>query len=86
MDRQELKREIIRMYANCGSYILQLDSYNKGNCITTRFRHPTRKKIIEVTEDIAEIRCVLVYNQTNNAHQRHAVECKTIEQFRKAIA
>ena len=87
MDEKELKREIIRMYAKCGSYILQLDTLDKGECYVTTFKHPTRRKIIEVTGDFyGNVKCVLVYNQTKNAMQRKAVECKTIEQFRRAIA
>ena len=86
MDRKELKRELIRLYARCGSYILQCENSEKNGVFTTRFRHPTRRKIIEVTESLSEILCVLVYNETTNAAQRNCTECKTIEQFRQAIA
>lgn len=86
MDRKDFKKELIGLYARCGSYILQLGGYEKGNCFVTSFLHPIRRKIIEVTEDLHEVKCVLVYNQTTNAHQRNAIECKRIEQFRKAIA
>lgn len=85
MDRKEFKRELLRLYVNCGSYILQMDSTERGGNYITTFRHPIQEKIIEVTEDEFELKCVLVYNQTTNATQRHSVECKTIEQFRKAI-
>ena len=85
MDRKEFKRELLRLYVSCGSYILQLYSVEKCGCYVTTFKHPIQEKIIEVTEDEFELKCVLVYNQTTNANQRHSVECKTIEQFRKAI-
>ena len=86
MDRKELKREIVRLYAGCGSYILQCGNSEKNGVFTTRFKHPTCRKIIEVTENISEILCVLVYNETTNATQRDCTQCKTIEQFRRAIA
>ena len=86
MDRQTLKREIIQMYNRCGSYILYGDTRENGSTVTTQFLHPTRRQIIEVTEDALEVKCVLVYNQTRNAMQRHAKECKTIEDFIKAVA
>lgn len=86
MDRQELKREIIRMYANCGSYILTMENSEKNGFFITSFKHPTCRKIIEVTETISEVKCVFVYNETTNAMQRNAVECKTIEDFRRAVA
>lgn len=86
MDRQELKREIIRMYANCGAYIMMEDAKEKAGVLTTKFRHPRRRKIIEVSETANDVKCVLVYNDTTNAMQRNAVECKTIDDFRKAVA
>lgn len=86
MDRQELKREIIRMYANCCAYIMIEDAKEKARVLTTKFRHPRCRKIIEVSETANDVKCVLVYNDTTNAMQRNAVECKTIEDFRKAIA
>ena len=86
MERQELKREIIRMYANCGSYILTLETREKNGCYITLFAHPTCDKIIEVTETLYEVKCVFVYNRSENAMQRNAVECKTIEDFRMAVA
>lgn len=86
MERQELKREIIRMYANCGSYILNLENHEKNGYYITSFAHPTCNKIIEVTETLSEVKCVFVYNRTDNAMQRNAVECKTIEDFRRAVA
>jgi len=86
MDRQELKREIIRMYANCAAYIMMEDATEKAGVLTTKFRHPTHRKIIEVSETVREVKCVLVYNDTTNATQRNAIECKTIEDFKKAVA
>lgn len=86
MDRKDFKRELIRLYASCGSYILQCGYSEKDGVFTTRFRHPTQKKIIEVTENISGILCVLVYNATDNATQRNCKECRTIEQFRREIA
>lgn len=81
-----MKREIIQMYNRCGSYILSGDIRDNGTTVTTQFLHPTCRKIIEVTEDAQEVKCVLVYNSTANAMQRHAIECKTIEAFIKAVA
>ena len=86
MERQELKREIIRMYANCGSYILTLENREKNGCYITSFAHPTCDKIIEVTETLTDIKCVFVYERSDNAMQRNAVECKTIDDFRRAVA
>ena len=86
MERQELKREIIRMYANCGSYILTMGSSENNGCYITSFAHPTCDKIIEVTETLYEVKCVFVYNRSENAMQRNAVECKTIDDFRRAVA
>ena len=86
MERQELKREIIRMYANCGSYILTMDSSENNGCYITSFAHPTCDKIIEVTETLTDIKCVFVYERSDNAMQRNAVECKTIDDFRRAVA
>ena len=74
------------MYANCGAYITMEDATEKAGVLTTRFRHPRRRKIVEVSETAQEVICVLVYNDTTNAMQRHAVECKTVEDFRKAVA
>lgn len=86
MDRQALKREIIQMYNRSGSYIRYGDICDNGTTVTTQFLHPTCRKTIEVTEDAQEVKCVLVYNRTANAMQRHAIECKTIEDFIKAVA
>lgn len=86
MERKDFKKELIMLYAKCGSYILQLGCSEKNGVFITTFKHPTQRKIIEVTEDVSNILCVLVYNDTSNANQRDCVECKTIEQFRLAIA
>ena len=86
MNRKDFKRELIRLYANCGSYIMQCGSIEKNGIFITSFEHPTQRKIIEVTESVYEILCVFVYNKTTNATQRNSIECKTIEQFKRAIA
>lgn len=86
MDRNELKREIIRMYANCGSYILEVGKKEKNGVFATLFHHPTRNQIIEVWESVKKVLTVFVYNDTTNATQRKSIECKTIDDFVKAIA
>ena len=86
MNRKDFKKALIRLYASCGSYIMQCGASEKNGVYLTRFRHPTQKKIIEVTENVSEILCVLVYGDTYNASQRNCVECKTIEQFQNAVA
>lgn len=86
MDRKDFKRELIMLYANCGSYIIQCGNSEKNGVFITSFKHPTQRKIIEVTENVSEILCVFVYNETTNATQRNSIECKTIEQFKRAIA
>lgn len=86
MDRKELKREIIQMYANCGSYILQCGTSEKDGCFTTRFKHPTQDKIIEITEDTERVLCVLVYRMSKNAARRNCVECKTLSELKKAVS
>lgn len=85
MDRQELKREIIRMYHNCGICIWIKNAIVKAGVLTTRYKHPTCRKIIEVSETANDVLCVLVYNDTANAMLRNAVECKTIEDFKKTV-
>lgn len=86
MDRQELKLEIVRMYAKCGSDIMMIYSKEgKDGVKLSRFRHPTCRKTIEVSETEDKILTVLVYNDTTNASQRNCVECKSIEQFKKEI-
>lgn len=86
MDRKDFKRELIKLYSDCGSYILQCGSTEKNGVFITSFRHPTQRKIIEVTESVSEILCVFVYNKATNATQRNSIECKTIEQFKHAIS
>ena len=85
MNRKELKKEIINLYAKCGSYIMTLEQKEANGFYITKFAHPTKSKIIEVTETWDEVKSVFVYNRTSNAAQRHAIECKTIEQFINAI-
>lgn len=86
LNRQELKREIVRMYAACGSYMLIAKQKEKGGMFGTFFRHPTCRKIIEVWESMQEVQSVLVYNETTNAMQRNAIQCNTIEEFLHAIS
>lgn len=85
MDRKEFKLELIKLYARCGSYIVQCGCYEKGEVFTTTFKHPTQHKIIEMTESMEELLCVLVYEISQNARNRNCVECKTLEQFKLAI-
>jgi len=86
MDRNELKMEIIRLYAKSGSYILQEDTKESKNAFCTIFKHPTRNVLIEVWENMNGILTVLVYNNTTNATQRNVVECKTVKEFVNTVA
>ncbi|MCR5820730.1 MAG: hypothetical protein K6F94_07305 [Bacteroidaceae bacterium] len=87
MDRKELKREIIGLYAKCGSYILQMESKECPNGVfMTTFRHPTHRVLFEVWENAEKILNVFFYKDTTNAMTRNAFEVKTIEEFRKAVA
>ena len=86
MNRNEFKRELIKLYNSCGSYIIQCGNSEKNGVFITSFKHPIQRKIIEVTENVSEILSVFVYNETTNATQRNSIECKTIEQFKHAIA
>ena len=87
MNKKDLKRAINRMYAYCGlANPLCVERNEKNGVFFSILRHPTQRKVIEVWENPEKILTVMVYNDTCNSTQRHAVECKTISDFLKAVA
>ncbi len=87
MDRKQVKREIIRLFASHGSYIWQTD-FRQGHDGTqgTIFHHPLRNELIEVWENAIEVIHIFIYKDTTNATRRDSKEIKTIEEFVEAIA
>ena len=85
INRQELKNGIDQMYAGCTGCVWVIKQTEKGGVRGTSYRHPIQRKIIEVWENKDSVLCVLVYDDTNNAKQRNAIECNTIEDFARAI-
>ena len=85
MDRKEFKKELISLYARCGSYIMQRGCVEKDGVYTSTFLHPTCRKNIVVSETDEKILCVLIYNRTTNPSLRNVREIKTLEEFREAI-
>lgn len=85
MDRKEFKKELISLYARCGSYIMQKGCVEKDGVYTSTFLHPTQPKNIVVSETDEKILCVLIYNRTSNASIRYARQVKTLEEFKKEI-
>lgn len=85
MDKKEFKKELISLYARCGSYIIQKGCVEKDGVYTSTFLHPTQPKNIVVSETDEKILCVLIYNRTSNASIRYARQVKTLDEFRKEI-